>query len=505
MKPRISFAALTAFGFALVLPAAAQLPAAYTISDLGVIPATPYPSSIADVTRTRYALQGYTNYPGPPAYLENYSAYAAISQNGAILATLNLGLPNVSYAKKINDSGTITVHTHDYNPRFHEYLLAAPYSFGSSNTYGGYADTSVNDINSRGQAAVTTAADQFTTTTATTGIWSFTQGSARIDLALPGDSDANVNGISENGLLAGASGQNYYYQFAYNPPPNHPLIKHALVWTPTTPNALTGTVRALTPLQAGDNSEAFAVNDLGEAVGTSGSSNVYWNANGAPKTLTYGGRSINNKSEILLSGNLLGMASGATHDPTALIANPAGWSALSIYKLYNDGALVGTGQLNGATHIFLLAPVPVSLSGNITLEGATHNGQTVTFTFRPTNGAAPTVLTTTLGANGAYALNVPPDNYSLLIHADKYLQVAAPLNIAGSQTASLSAFLPAGDANADNRVDVLDFGILVDAYGSLASDPASGYDANADFNDDGSVDVADFGLLVNSYGENGAI
>ena len=64
--------------------------------------------------------------------------------------------------------------------------------------------------------------------------------------------------------------------------------------------------------------------------------------------------------------------------------------------------------------------------------------------------------------------------------------------------------LPAGDANDDNSVDVLDFGILVNAYGSDSRIAASGYDPAADFNFDGVVDVVDFGLLVNEYGSRGA-
>ena len=489
MKHRFSFAALTAVGSALALPAAAQLPAAYTISDLGVVAVPVAGTTVADVTRTGYALENYFTFSNISPEYNHTTMY--VTKNGTVVFTASLGIgpttPNGSsggVAKKINDSGTTIGNYGGY-----EYPNTAfAYPLGQPNN--GQPLTIYSDINSNGKIAG--YFDDYKYTSQWTAIGG---------VGLSGDVNSEANGVSENGLVAGASGQGFN-PYAFQAPP---LVKHAFVWTPTTPNGSTGTSRALTIINAGDNSEAFAVNDLGEAVGTSGSSNVYWNANGKPTLLPSSARSINNKSEILFSGNRIGTPTGTIQYPLSAISNPAGWSSLYIYKLYDDGALVGTGQLNGATHIFLLTPVPVSLSGNITLEGATHNGQTVTFTFRPTNGAAPTVLTTTLGANGAYALNVPPDNYSLLIHADKYLQVAAPLNIAGSQTASLSAFLPAGDANADNRVDVLDFGILVDAYGSLASDPASGYDANADFNDDGSVDVVDFGLLVNSYGEDGAI
>ena len=68
---------------------------------------------------------------------------------------------------------------------------------------------------------------------------------------------------------------------------------------------------------------------------------------------------------------------------------------------------------------------------------------------------------------------------------------------------NINAALPAGDANDDNACDVLDFGLLVNAYGSDTRFPASGYDIRCDFNDDGAVDVLDFGILVNNYGSVG--
>ena len=55
-----------------------------------------------------------------------------------------------------------------------------------------------------------------------------------------------------------------------------------------------------------------------------------------------------------------------------------------------------------------------------------------------------------------------------------------------------------GDADANNAVDVLDFGVLVNSYGF--SSPNPNYDPSADFNMDGAVNVLDFGILVNSDG-----
>ena len=45
-----------------------------------------------------------------------------------------------------------------------------------------------------------------------------------------------------------------------------------------------------------------------------------------------------------------------------------------------------------------------------------------------------------------------------------------------------------------------DFGALVNGYGGDVAVVGSGYDPAADFNFDGRIDVADFGLLVNEYG-----
>ena len=512
MKRRLSFAALTALGLALVRPVAAQLPH-YTISDLGVIPATLYPVTLTDVTRTGYALQNYAIPYASGGVIFYYNADAIISHNGTVVTTLELGLASYDpphngggRAKSINDIGTVIAHTTSQDPRFQDYIISSPYQgypYGSgSSYYGGIASASATALNNYNQAAVTTTSDPTSSyTTLSVDIWPDNQGGqGHISAALPADAEAEANAISEAGLVAGASGSNFFGPYVYPPTP---AVKHAFVWTPTNPNGLTGTSRALTPLNAGDNSEAFAVNDLGEAAGTSGAASVYWNRAGSPTQLSAVARAINDRSEILYVGNLLGRPGSAAQDPTALVTNLSGWSSLSVLKLYNDGALVGTGKYNGGLHIFLLTPTPVRLSGTITLEGAFNPAQPVTFTLRPANGAAPTTVTQTLGANGSYAFDVAPDNYTILMHANKYLQVAAPLNIAGSQSASLSVLLPAGDANGDNSVDTTDFGILVGAYGGSAKVSGSGYDPSADFNGDGLVDTTDFGLLVGNYGSVG--
>jgi hypothetical protein len=54
---------------------------------------------------------------------------------------------------------------------------------------------------------------------------------------------------------------------------------------------------------------------------------------------------------------------------------------------------------------------------------------------------------------------------------------------------------PAGDANADSKVDLTDFGILKENFGT-GSTPAQG-----DFNGDAKVDLTDFGILKENFGK----
>ena len=107
--------------------------------------------------------------------------------------------------------------------------------------------------------------------------------------------------------------------------------------------------------------------------------------------------------------------------------------------------------------------------------------------------------------HGTYFISgIPDGTYDITIQGNKNLRVLLPRSVVSVSTNLPDVLLPGGDADGSNSVDVLDFGILVNAYGSTASDPASGYDPTSDFNFDGAVDVLDFGLLVNNYGSSGA-
>ena len=115
-------------------------------------------------------------------------------------------------------------------------------------------------------------------------------------------------------------------------------------------------------------------------------------------------------------------------------------------------------------------------------------------------------LTATAGsAYGSFSVSgVPAGTYDVWIKGKKNLAVLNPDFVVSGATATVpNSILGAGDSDNNNAVDVLDFGNLVNAYGTDSAQK-NGYDPNADFDFNGVVDVLDFGLLVNEYGVTGS-
>ena len=185
--------------------------------------------------------------------------------------------------------------------------------------------------------------------------------------------------------------------------------------------------------------------------------------------------------------------------------------------------LNGTGDsqpLFSATLTNAIPPTGITVKGRLSLEGVPDLAATSAaaplgafhVAFRDPNTtndefAADVTLDTTQGGPFApYTITgVPAGVYDVWIKGDKNLAVLSPnVGIDSANSVLPAVQLPGGDANNDNRVDVLDFGALVNAYGAKASDPNSGYDPTADFDFNGIVDVLDFGELVNNYGAVGA-
>ena len=131
--------------------------------------------------------------------------------------------------------------------------------------------------------------------------------------------------------------------------------------------------------------------------------------------------------------------------------------------------------------------------------------QSVTFQFHPSDGSQDIYRTASISQTstppGAFRFtDVPANQYRVRVKGAKWLASAKFIDT-HTGSPNLSIFLPAGDANDDNFCDVLDFGTMVNAYGTKQGD--ANYDSSADFNCDGAVDVLDFGLIVNNYGSVG--
>ena len=161
---------------------------------------------------------------------------------------------------------------------------------------------------------------------------------------------------------------------------------------------------------------------------------------------------------------------------------------------------------------------PITLTAKVALDGIgdmaaiAPNLDAVQFVFRAPGSLAPqfvrAVTPVPVGSGSAQGVcvltDLPSGTFDVAVKSPKNLRVVyggVSLLTAGGLP---DAFLPGGDANNDNSVDVLDFGALVNAYGTDAAQN-NGYDRAADFNDDGRVDVLDFGVLVNNYGVSGAL
>ena len=178
---------------------------------------------------------------------------------------------------------------------------------------------------------------------------------------------------------------------------------------------------------------------------------------------------------------------------------------------------IGTGMMGT---INVVAPT-TTVTGNIALEGVKDLSAvkaaaplgTFHVSFRKPGtltemfGSDVTLTTAAGSANGGYSISgIAAGTYDVAIKGAKNLRVVnSGVVIGGATAAPPDTLLLAGDADDSNTADVLDFGFLVNAYGSDSSVPISGYDPTVDFNFDGVVDVLDFGLLVNNYGANGAL
>jgi len=94
---------------------------------------------------------------------------------------------------------------------------------------------------------------------------------------------------------------------------------------------------------------------------------------------------------------------------------------------------------------------------------------------------------------------VPTGNYSAKLKTDQYLVKKTPAGVvtAGTSNTLVPVTLISGDINGDNKLDILDYNILVSCFGSkINSDACGGKKVDADLNDDGVIDGVDYNLFI---------
>ena len=170
--------------------------------------------------------------------------------------------------------------------------------------------------------------------------------------------------------------------------------------------------------------------------------------------------------------------------------------------------------------------------GTLTLEGraAPNLGLPATFVFVDSTGASiesavndedrqNSGIQHTLNATGAFALaQIPAGEYRIFARPRGYLagQVTTDSVTIGDSLSTrislrwvkgdstISTSLGAGDATADNRIDLADYGVLVRYFGVTSSDQANWPKAQAaDFNGDNVVNMGDFFMFAQNFGEVG--
>jgi hypothetical protein len=162
-----------------------------------------------------------------------------------------------------------------------------------------------------------------------------------------------------------------------------------------------------------------------------------------------------------------------------------------------------------ATPTYTPTPVPV-LVGHVTWQGRPAQPNTlqalpITLTLKAgsTEVNYPAVTTDPSGFFTYTVGGLASGTYNWRVKGPKFLANSGTLTLTGGSTSSAEmGLMRTGDANNDNLVSIVDFGIVKNSTGTALGDP--GYDDRADFNGDLRVNIVDFGLMRNNFGVPGA-
>ena len=157
--------------------------------------------------------------------------------------------------------------------------------------------------------------------------------------------------------------------------------------------------------------------------------------------------------------------------------------------------------------ISITSPITPTVNGQVTFQGRPGppdaswvNALTVVVYEQGTSTVVDTYAVTTNSTGGfSFVFDHPLGTYDVGVkgsHTLSRLEVGVVID--GAATNIEFGTLLEGDCDDSDVVDISDFGIVGDAYGSV---PASGnWDERADLNGDGVVDIYDFGLVADNFG-----
>ena len=286
-----------------------------------------------------------------------------------------------SYGQRINTSGQVTGYSYtNGNAEQHAYLWTPTTPNGASGTLQdlgslGGTPSQAYGINASGQVV----GDSITTEGVATH--AFLYDGVMHDLGwLESTFDATHGlDINDRGQVTGKSG------------------RHAILWTPTTPNGANGTMHDLGTL-GGTDSIGWGINAIGQVTGVSqlpgnaADHAFLWTpttSNGDSGTLsdlgtlggTYSaGLDINARGQVagffFTTGFVdphafLYTSESGMVDLNSLIDPLSGWKLLKAQAINDAGQITGDGQIGGQTHSFLLTPIPEPASVTLLALGLT--------------------------------------------------------------------------------------------------------------------------------------
>jgi stage V sporulation protein SpoVS len=195
------------------------------------------------------------------------------------------------------------------------------------------------------------------------------------------------------------------------------------------------------------------------------------------------------------------LAETSAPTPLTFVSTPG-----RVTDVITTGSVSVLGTVNNG-EISISAPSTQTVNGQVTFQGRPAapdaswvNSLTVVVLEQGTSTVVDTYAVTTNSTGGfSFVFDHAPGTYDIGVKGSHTLsRLEEDIVIDSAITNVDFGILLEGDCDNNDVVDISDFGIVGDAYGSV---PASGnWDERADLNGDGVVDIYDFGLVADNFG-----